>query len=57
MPLSLVTGDQMLREYTTTRDMGAMVTRLEHNISEFVKHYGEININLYEVRNLFYHFL
>ena len=30
-------------------DSTSVVTRMQHNISEFVKHFGSINIELYEV--------
>ncbi|KAL5253857.1 hypothetical protein ACHWQZ_G013584 [Mnemiopsis leidyi] len=37
-----------LREYRAMPDSGSVVTRMRHNISEFVKHFGSINIELYE---------
>ena len=38
-----------LREYRAMPDSTSVVTRMQHNISEFVKHFGSINIELYEV--------
>ena len=39
---------EVLREYRAMTDSGAVVARMHHNISEFIKHYGSINIELYQ---------
>ena len=31
------------------RGSSAVLTRLQHNVSEFVKHFGALNLHLYEV--------
>ena len=42
-------GEGALKEYRAMPDSSSVVERMEHNVSEFTKHVGCLDINLYDV--------